>query len=85
MIFGRTDLRISLFGAKFDAEADFDTRSPVAPPKPHQIDEVIVFETQKKQVFSESVFLGGRKNQDFPKTRKTKKNIKSIEKSEKKY
>ncbi len=39
MIFGRTDLRISLSRAKFDAEADFDVRSAVAPQKPDQIDE----------------------------------------------
>ena len=39
MIFGRTDLRISLSEAKFDAEADFDVRSAVAPQKPDQIDE----------------------------------------------
>ena len=37
MIFGRTDLRISLSRAKFDAEADFDVRSAAEPPKPHQI------------------------------------------------
>ena len=39
MIFGRTDLRISLSRAKFDAEADFDVRSAVEPRKPHQIGE----------------------------------------------
>ena len=42
-IFGRTDLRISLSGAKFDEEADFDVRSAVGPPKPHQIDENLTF------------------------------------------
>ncbi len=31
-IFGRTDLRISLSGAKFDEEADFDVRSAVCLP-----------------------------------------------------
>ena len=36
-LFGRTDLRTSLSGAKFDAEADFDVRSDVAPAKPHKI------------------------------------------------
>ena len=33
MIFGRTDLRISLSRAKFDEEADFEVRSAVAPQK----------------------------------------------------
>ena len=45
-IFGRTDLRISLSGAKFDADADFDVRSAVAPPKPHQIDETLIFRSE---------------------------------------
>ena len=42
-IFGRTDFRISLSGAKFDEESDFDVRSAVEPPKPHQIDEKLIF------------------------------------------
>ena len=42
VILGRTDLRISLSEAKFDAEADFDVRSAVALPKPHQIDEKLL-------------------------------------------
>ena len=29
MIFGRTDLRIGVYGANFDAEADFDVRFAV--------------------------------------------------------
>ena len=45
-IFGRTDLRISLSGAKFDEEADFDVRSAVGPPKPHQIDENLIFRSE---------------------------------------
>ena len=36
-IFGRTDLRISLSGAKFDPEADFDVRFAVARQNPRQI------------------------------------------------
>ena len=47
MIFGRTDLRINLSGAKFDEEADFDVRSAVGPPKPHQIDENLTFRSKK--------------------------------------
>ena len=33
-ILGRTDLRIGVSWAKFDAEADFEVRLPLAPPKP---------------------------------------------------
>ena len=36
-IFGRTDLRISLSGAKFDPEADFDVRFAVARQNSRQI------------------------------------------------
>ena len=53
-IFGRTDLRISLSGAKFDEEVDFDLRSAVGPPKPHQIDENLIFRFKnsgKKSLF----------------------------------
>ena len=45
-IFGRTDLRISLSGAKFDEEADFDVRSAVGPPKPYQIDENLICQSK---------------------------------------
>ena len=37
MVFGRTDLRISVSEAKFDGEADFEVRSAVAPQKTRQI------------------------------------------------
>ena len=33
MIFGRTDLRIGVSGAKFDAEVDFEVCFAPAPPK----------------------------------------------------
>ena len=33
MIFGRTDLRIDVSGAKFDAEVDFEVHFAPAPPK----------------------------------------------------
>ena len=46
VIFGRTDLRISLSKAKFDAEADFDVHSAVAPPKPHQIGQKLIFRSK---------------------------------------
>ena len=51
VIFGRTDLRVSLSGAKFDVEADFDFHSAVAPPKPHQVDEKLISETKKTSFF----------------------------------
>ena len=41
-ISGRTDFRISSSGAKFDEEVDFDVRSAVGPPKPHQIDAKLI-------------------------------------------
>ena len=34
--FGRRDLRKGLSGAKFDAEADFEVRLPLDPPKPKE-------------------------------------------------
>ena len=37
VIFGRTDLRISLSGAKFDADVDVDFRLARASPRPYQI------------------------------------------------
>ena len=39
----RTDLRISLSGAKFDEEADFDVHSAVGPLKPYEIDQNLTF------------------------------------------
>ena len=56
-IFGRTDLRISLSGAKFDEEADFDVRSAVGPPKPHQIDENLIFRSEN---FADFFFLSSK-------------------------
>ena len=50
-IFDHTDLRISLSGAKFDEEADFDVRSAVGPPKPHQIDENLIFDPKVSRKF----------------------------------
>ena len=58
-IFGRTDLRISLSGAKFDEEADFDVRSAVGPPKPHQIDKNLIFRSEN---FAEIFFFGVEKS-----------------------
>ena len=53
MIFGRTDLRISLSGAKFDAEADFDVRFAAARPNPRQISEKQNF---RSEIFAEFFF-----------------------------
>ena len=47
MIFGRTDLRIGVSGAKFDAESDFEVRLAVAPQKPDQNCEKLIFRSQK--------------------------------------
>ena len=57
-IFGRTELRISRSGAKFDEEADFDARSAVGPPKPHQIDENLIFQSEN---FAAKFFFRRRK------------------------
>ena len=46
MIFGRTDLRKGESRAKFDAEPDFDVRLAVAPPKPDQIMEKLIFRSE---------------------------------------
>ena len=43
MIFGRTDLRKGVSGAKFDAESDFEVRLVVAPQKPIQNYEKLIF------------------------------------------
>ena len=49
IIFGRTDLRTDVSGAKFDDEADFEVRLPPAAPKPH--------ENCKKQIFQSNFFV----------------------------
>ena len=59
MIFGRTDLRISLSGAKFDAEADFDVRFAAARPNPRQISKK---QTNSWENFAET-FFGASKNE----------------------
>ena len=41
-IFGRTDLRISVSRAKFDAESDFEVRLAVALQKPDQNNEKLI-------------------------------------------
>ena len=44
---GRTDLRIDVSGAKFDAESDFEVRLAVAPQKPGQHREKLIFLDQQ--------------------------------------
>ena len=58
VIFGRTYFEISLSGAQFDAEADFDVRSAAAPPKPHQIDKKQISETNKNRIVYHLFFRG---------------------------
>ena len=57
MIFGRTELRISLSRAKFDEKADFDVRSAVEPRKTHQIGKKQIFRSEK---FVEQIFLASK-------------------------
>ena len=54
MILGRTDLKISLSWAKFDAEADFDVRFAVARQNPRQIGKkakIFVRNFHQKKIF----------------------------------
>ena len=53
MLFGRTDLRIGGSKAKFDVEVAGDVRSAVAAPKPHEIDEKLIFRSEN---FAEKIF-----------------------------
>ena len=47
MIFGRTDLRIGLSGAKFREQSDFEVRLAVAPQKPSKKDKKLIFRSNK--------------------------------------
>ena len=46
MNFGRTDLRKGVSGAKFDGQTDFDVRLAVAPQKPGQNSEKLIFRSE---------------------------------------
>ena len=46
IIFGRTDFRKGVSGAKFDAESDFDVRLAVALQKPGQQCEKTIFRSK---------------------------------------
>ena len=52
-IFGRTDLRISVSRAKFDAESDFEVRLAVARQKPDQNNEKLIL---RSKIFVEQNF-----------------------------
>ena len=79
-IFGRTDLRKCLSGAKFDEEPDFEVRLAVAPQKPRQTGEKRNFETEKfrkkishvKKVSAhvEKVRARAKRSKNFAKTSK---------------
>ena len=58
MIFGRTDLRKGVSGAKFDGEADFEVRSAVALQKPGQNNEKLKF---RSEIFAEQKNFGVEK------------------------
>ena len=46
MIFGRTDLRISGSRAKFDVEVNGKVHLAVAPPKPNEINEKLIYRSK---------------------------------------
>ena len=48
MFSGRTDLRIGVSGANFDAESDFEVRLGVAPQKPGEHSEKLMFRFKKQ-------------------------------------
>ena len=68
MYFGRTNLRISLSGAKFEEEADIDVHTAVGPPKPHQIDKNLTFRSKKfADFFFSPVAREGQQLEDWVK------------------
>ena len=58
MIFGRTDLRKGVSGAKFDGQADFEIRLALAPPKPSQNSKKLKFQSEN---FAKKKLLGVEK------------------------
>ena len=61
IIFGRTDLRISLSGAKFDAEADFDIHLASPSQKSDQISKKLTVVTFRSENSARTKFLGVEK------------------------
>ena len=54
MIFGRTDLRIGLSGAKFREQSDFEVRLAVAPQKPSKNNKKLIVRSKNFNRYSES-------------------------------
>ena len=49
MIFGRRDLNTGASGAKFDDRSDFEVRLAVAPQKPCQNNEKLIFRSENNR------------------------------------
>ena len=80
-IFGRADLRISRSGAKFDEEADFDIRSAVGPPKPHQIDEKLTFRSEnfvEKKIWRRKIEICKSSETRVPKFRADRNHVRGV-------
>ena len=81
-IFGRTDLRISLSGANFDEEADFDVRSAIGPPKPDQIDINLTFRSEscaeKKKIGVEKSKFANLPKRALPKFRADRSQVRGV-------
>ena len=56
-IFGRTDLRKGVSEAKFDAEADFDVKKCLAPPKSAENHEKL---KKNRKIFRKKIFLASK-------------------------
>ena len=57
MIFGRTDLRIGVSEAKFEAESDFEVRFAVAPQKPGRNIKKLIFRSEN---FADKIFSASK-------------------------
>ena len=57
MMFGRTDLRIGVSEAKFEAESDFEVRFSIAPQKPSQNIKKLIFRSEN---FDEHFFSASK-------------------------
>ena len=77
-ILGCTDLRISVSRAKFDAESDFEVHLAVAPQKPKQNNEKLIFRSKfssKKNFDVEKWNVGVRLKRVFPKFRADRSHV----------
>ena len=80
-IFGRTDLRKGVSEAKFDAEADFDVKKSLAPPKSPENHE----KQKKMRNFFRNKFFGVKKSKVanrlkrvFPKFRGDRSEVRGV-------